>query len=580
MRILRPGDIGTELLLAGKQLTVSVSGGSAIVEVRHNTKTIENSAVNSESMSFGDYAFDVSVKISSVSGITKYSDESIFIEKTSTEKLVKINLPDIKLSQITDQITVPVVYPGIGDEAITHPQIEYSATRFNGYKYWMVYTPYPFISGTPDSAYENPCIVASNDLARWDQPATNPIVLSPSGTAFNSDVSLAFNEDETILYLIYRERSATINSLKMMHTTDGVKWSTPVDLMTGSTSTQDFATPSIWYNPQISKWEAVFINGDAGVSPLPVQKSTSDNDNPYSAWGSPITLNITPSGVNTFWNAHFVRDKNGSVFGVLSEPEAAPSEGLFALFSSPNFMDFTRHDLGGALKVYRPSIYFDESGNTAFLLSKLQIPYFINATSISTDQFDELAADKTDRLTGKKYAIIRDSFIRADSTVTLGNAENGLVWNVSGGAGGISTNRAYNVSTSNTRFLAQTSAADGEIEMVIETAAAGGSWIICRAQDTANYLRIGIVNNTTDQITFQDITDGGVARAVLSPFLDIDYTAEIKLGVVMKGNSFEIFLNRIKVFVVTEEHFSDKAQHGIQLAGTAGYIDSFLFIGG
>lgn len=44
---------------------------------------------------------------------------------------------------------------------------------WNGYRYWMAYTPYPYANGSE----ENPSICASNDMLYWETPEglANPI---------------------------------------------------------------------------------------------------------------------------------------------------------------------------------------------------------------------------------------------------------------------------------------------------------------------------------------------------------------------------------------------------------------------
>lgn len=47
-----------------------------------------------------------------------------------------------------------------GDKEAYHPKVIAFKEKWNGYKYWMSFTPYP----KGKSAKENPHIVASNDL--------------------------------------------------------------------------------------------------------------------------------------------------------------------------------------------------------------------------------------------------------------------------------------------------------------------------------------------------------------------------------------------------------------------------------
>ena len=53
-----------------------------------------------------------------------------------------------------------------GDNEAYHPKILNFSKKWNGYKYWMSYTPYP----RGNSDLENPHIAVSNDLINWHAP--------------------------------------------------------------------------------------------------------------------------------------------------------------------------------------------------------------------------------------------------------------------------------------------------------------------------------------------------------------------------------------------------------------------------
>lgn len=65
-----------------------------------------------------------------------------------------------------------------------HPDVQYFPNGFNGYKYWMVFTPYFGTIGiAPDSKrFENPTVVVSNDGINWSPPAgmLGPLQSTPS----------------------------------------------------------------------------------------------------------------------------------------------------------------------------------------------------------------------------------------------------------------------------------------------------------------------------------------------------------------------------------------------------------------
>ncbi len=100
--------------------------------------------------------------------------------------------------------------------AYCHPDVEYFPEGFNGYKYWMVFTPYFGSVGTQQYSkrYENPTIVVSNDGLNWSNPQEiiNPLQKTPSldesfseksdepKQGFWSDVDWMFVNGKFLLY--------------------------------------------------------------------------------------------------------------------------------------------------------------------------------------------------------------------------------------------------------------------------------------------------------------------------------------------------------------------------------------------
>ncbi|WP_294185514.1 hypothetical protein [uncultured Sphingobacterium sp.] len=142
-----------------------------------------------------------------------------------------------------------------------HPDVIYFPNKLNGYKYWMVFTPYFGAVGTNQNSkkFENPSVVVSNDGLDWVNPSglTNPIMNAPFPTesfgenkvdpiqGFWSDVDWVYVNNQ--FYLYYRGSFITAQSLKgkcvlsnsnfdrlkqnahrtivQQTSTDGIKWS-------------------------------------------------------------------------------------------------------------------------------------------------------------------------------------------------------------------------------------------------------------------------------------------------------------------------------------------------------------------
>ena len=109
-----------------------------------------------------------------------------------------------------------------------HPSIVKFNTAWNGYKYWMAYTPFP------SEADENPCICASNDLIKWETPAglINPLDkphdYDTRATGYWSDTNLLYNPDKDRLECFYRGIGASAtgeNNICRKTSSDGITWS-------------------------------------------------------------------------------------------------------------------------------------------------------------------------------------------------------------------------------------------------------------------------------------------------------------------------------------------------------------------
>lgn len=136
------------------------------------------------------------------------------------------------LSKKYNLVSVPT-YDGSGQE--THPKILYFSKGWNGWKYWMSFTPYP--NGNDD--YENPSIVVSNDMTNWQEPkeSENPISGVPYDVRFGghySDPHIVMRNNIMELWYRYNHGNTktdwtdySIDYYYRKTSTDGVHWSEP-----------------------------------------------------------------------------------------------------------------------------------------------------------------------------------------------------------------------------------------------------------------------------------------------------------------------------------------------------------------
>lgn len=144
-----------------------------------------------------------------------------------------------------------------GDNQAYHPKVLNFNNKWNGYKYWLTFSPYP--NGNDEK--ENPHIKVSNDLINWNDPNgfNNPLVDTPIDYkhqfVYNSDPHLVYNHDTDTLECYYRY----VNDLKdqviiyRLSTKDGINWTEKEEILISKRSKKDYISPAIIYENNVYK---------------------------------------------------------------------------------------------------------------------------------------------------------------------------------------------------------------------------------------------------------------------------------------------------------------------------------------
>ncbi len=149
---------------------------------------------------------------------------------------------------------------------VVHPKVLYFNNKINGYKYWMVSTPY---SNLYD---ENPQITVSSDGIKWIEPQNikNPVSGYPS-KKFNGD----YHSDPFFLYdkdhfeLFYRKTKSYLNGkykrngynyIYKQESDDGIKWKSK-HLILDNNSGEQYMSPSVIKEDNLYKIWYVNSNG-------------------------------------------------------------------------------------------------------------------------------------------------------------------------------------------------------------------------------------------------------------------------------------------------------------------------------
>lgn len=112
----------------------------------------------------------------------------------------------------------------LGNTENIHPKVLYFKDGWNGYSFWMAYTPYPL----GDINAENPCIAVSNDGINWGIPLglVNPLAETPDH-GYNSDTHLVYNPKTDSIECWWREVDTSDKDIDAFYkrvSKDGVVW--------------------------------------------------------------------------------------------------------------------------------------------------------------------------------------------------------------------------------------------------------------------------------------------------------------------------------------------------------------------
>lgn len=189
--------------------------------------------------------------------------------------LIKENLPISVLAEGRSNQN-PIQVNGDG---LCHPKVVYVPGGWNGYKYWMAFTPYFGVigeGGTRDG-YENPHVVATNDWETWVEP-TGARLDGPTGNSFLSDTHMVLGDDG-FMHLWYRDVNVQGGTYFLWYrkSRDGLNWSPRIDVKaTGTGDTNNQHTP---LSPAIHRVGAGWAWYDCikatGSLPIPAQTGSS-----------------------------------------------------------------------------------------------------------------------------------------------------------------------------------------------------------------------------------------------------------------------------------------------------------------
>lgn len=156
-----------------------------------------------------------------------------------------------------------------GSNQAVHPKVLYFKNGWNGYKYWMGLTPYPF----SNDDYENPQILVSNDGIKFRSPKKNnkPLFV-PEDVAKGghySDIHMCMVNDTLEVYFRYNpaktEKNQPDNNKNYIYVTkskDGLHWTDKKLVLNNDTFKVKCAYLSPIINYENGKYKVWFTNYD------------------------------------------------------------------------------------------------------------------------------------------------------------------------------------------------------------------------------------------------------------------------------------------------------------------------------
>lgn len=190
----------------------------------------------------------------------------------------------------------------LGNTENIHPKVLYFEEGWNGYEFWMAYTPYPL--GSTDA--ENPCLAVSHDGIDWITPEglTNPLSPTPAN-GYNSDTHLVYDAEKDHMEIWWRPYDHQLaDGLSRRISSDGIHWGPEETVVDYKQFSEGVMSPAVWIAD--GKYKLIYCNG----SRLKYMES------PYEAsrfeWSEPVELPIAWGGLYA-WHHDAILDEQGNL---------------------------------------------------------------------------------------------------------------------------------------------------------------------------------------------------------------------------------------------------------------------------
>lgn len=216
-----------------------------------------------------------------------------------------------------------------GSNQACHPKVLYFKDGWNGWKYWMVMTPYP----DGNDHYENPSIVVSNSGTDWQVPERleNPLTPLPGDDKeHGSDPELVYNPTGNRLELWYRYTYKTnlvpggsydsTDKIFRIVSYNGIDWFRPEKMISFDTNYECLSPAIIIENGTYKMWYVSCIDN---IFQCMYTRSTDGG----ITWSNPVKINLNLPYPYVPWHIDVVHTDSGYEIVLCSESNEDTLEG-------------------------------------------------------------------------------------------------------------------------------------------------------------------------------------------------------------------------------------------------------------
>lgn len=466
-------------------------------------------------------------------------------------------------------------------DAVVHPSMVYVPDGWNGYKYWLAYTPYR----SAQISLENPCIAASNNCTVWDAPAQNPLVQPPSGTAYLSDVHLYLLPDRSKMMMMYRGSGLVPgkDQLIVIESADGRTWSEPVVVWSfvNSAGNPRLVSPSFFYDG--TQWVIYAHDVNSAGNPLVRMARAGDIDSIYTDWSALTPSAVTMPNVRGWWHSHLLRLDSGRIIGTASDNGSGGGQ-AWLLQSDDGLIFSTKQTAFAGNLFYRNCVHV-EADRMGVAEKLVVIAGIQDSRSSPNFRFQRVIYQLTGKLSGRNAAVLsalRQYGINADDRgnlllavdgftgtvdTNIDTTANGLTWThgdtnniLYNGSGG-----AKNENTSNCRAWVNVGTPDYSAQVaIVNRSTTGQAWLLFRLSAADNYFRFGC--NNAGEYRLDCIINGVYGTgpgSILIPNITAAHGDVIRAET--DGRHITCFVNGLAVYAMESAFHLGNTKTGLQL---------------